>query len=77
MPTCWRYPRTLVEQGAFYGGSRESLLDRVRLVHSTENACKNGNILNFKKSKNPSNHVAARGRELVSLVSLNKSHKID
>ena len=49
----------------------------MRLVHSTENACKNGNILNFKKSKDPSNHVAARGRELVSLVSLNKSHKID
>lgn len=49
----------------------------MRLVHSTENACKNGDILNFKKSKDPSNHVAARGRELVSLVSLNKSHKID
>jgi hypothetical protein len=58
----------------------------VRLVHSTENARKNGNILSFKKSKDPSNHVAARGGELVhlvflvylvSLASLNKSNKID
>lgn len=61
----------------------------MRLVHSTENARKNGNILNFKKSKDPFNHVAARSEDLVhlvnpvylvysvSLVSLNKSNKID
>jgi len=77
---------TLVEQRAFYGGSGKSLLSRVRLVHSTKHARKNGSILNFEKSQDPSNHLVARGRELVylvflgflvSLVSLNKRNKIN